>query len=96
MYGYVFSLFAAFYGIPDIIHGYLMFKSGYFPRWLGAIVAIGGVGFVAMGFSAVLAPKYDSMLWTAPMFVAGVAMAIWFLVKGVDRAGWERATAAQS
>jgi hypothetical protein len=89
MYGYVFSIFAAFYGIPDIIHGYLMFRSGYFPRWLGAIVMIGGAGFVVMGFSAVLVPKYDSMLWTAPMFVAGVAMALWFLVKGIDRAGWE-------
>src|SRR5215469_4359020 len=40
------NLFNLFYGIPSIILGYLMFRSGYLPRVLGVLLALGGIGFV--------------------------------------------------
>jgi hypothetical protein len=89
LYGYVFGIFAVSYGIPVMLRGYLMFRSGYFPRALGAIVMLGGAGFIAKNFFAVLFPRYDSMLYVLPMMLAMVSLALWFLVKGIDYARWE-------
>ena len=90
VYGYVFNIFSVFYGIPVMLRGYLIFRSGYFPRVLGGVVMLGGAGFVIKNLVVVLLPQYDSMAFVLPVFVAMVSMAFWFLVKGVDRARWEQ------
>jgi len=90
VYGYIFSFFSAMYGIPTVIRGYLIYRSGYLPRVLGVLVILGGAGFVAKNFAAVLAPQYDSMLYVLPTFVAGLSQLFWFLLKGIDTAGWDR------
>jgi hypothetical protein len=88
LYGYVFNIFAALYGIPVILRGYLIFRSGYLPRALGGLVVLGGAGFVIKNFVTVLVPQYDSMAFVLPMFLAMIGMAFWFLVKGIDLARW--------
>ena len=52
------GLFLVFYGAGWMIRGYLIYRSGYLPKWLGVLLAIGGFGFVAQTFSFVLAPRY--------------------------------------
>jgi len=94
IFGYVFSFFTAMYGIPTMIRGYLIYRSGYLPRALGVVIVLGGAGFVVKNLAAVLAPQYDSMLYVLPTFVAGVFQMFWFLLKGIDTAGWERREAA--
>jgi Domain of unknown function (DUF4386) len=94
VYEHVFGFFTAMYGIPTMIRGYLMYRSGYLPRVLGVVVVLGGAGFVAKNCAAILAPKYDSMLYVLPTFVAGVFELFWFLVKGIDTAGWDRRASA--
>jgi hypothetical protein len=95
MYGYVFSTFTAMYGIPVMLRGYLILRSGYLPRALGGIVLLGGAGFVIKNIVVVLAPQYDSNLFVLPLFLAMASMAFWLLVKGIDRARWERMEQAQ-
>lgn len=94
LYGYVFNIFAALYGIPVMLRGYLILRSGYLPRVLGAIVMLGGAGFVVKNFVAVLAPQYDSMAFVLPIFLAMISMAFWFLVKGIDENRWNQLTVA--
>jgi hypothetical protein len=89
------GLFMLFYGAAWIIRGYLTFRSNYLPRFLGAIMAIAGLGFVAKNITKVLAPAYSSELLLAPMMLNAVAVAIWMLTKGVDRPGWDRAIGDQ-
>ena len=93
LYGYVFNIFGVFYGIPGMLRGYLIFRSGYLPRILGGLVLLGGAGFVMQNFVAVLAPKYNSMVFVLPAFVAMISTAFWFFVKGIDRARWEQLAA---
>jgi hypothetical protein len=90
LYGYVFNIFAVLYGTPVMLRGYLIFRSGYFPRVLGGIVMVGGAGFVVKNFVAVLAPQFDSMAFVLPMFVAMISMAFWFLAKGIDEIRWDQ------
>ncbi|HKO58658.1 MAG TPA: DUF4386 domain-containing protein [Thermoanaerobaculia bacterium] len=82
--------FMAFYGVATLIRGYLVFRSGYLPKFLGVLLGLAGVGFVAKNFLLVLAPAYSSDLLLLPMFFAGVSLTVWFLARGVDVAKWEK------
>ncbi len=82
-------IFLAFYGIATAIRGYLIYRSGYFPKFLGVLLVLAGLGFIAKNFAAVLAPKFPSDLFMVAMPFAGVALTLWFLVKGVDVPKWE-------
>jgi len=96
MYGLGAGIFMVFYGIATGLRGYLIYRSGFFPRVLGVLLMLAGGGFIARNFVLVLAPAYASNLFLAPMLLAGVSMTAWFLVKGVDIPKWEAkaATAA--
>jgi hypothetical protein len=93
LYGGLNGLFMLFYGTGWIIRGYLTFRSGYLPRFLGALMAVAGLGFFAKNLTKLLAPAYSSDLLLAPMFLNFVALALWMLVRGVDQAKWDRAVA---
>jgi hypothetical protein len=88
-YGYGAGIFMAFYGTAAVIRGYLIYRSGYLPRLLGVLLALAGLGFIVRNFVLVLAPAYASDLLLAPMSLAGLSLAVWFLVKGIDASKWE-------
>lgn len=83
------GLFFVFYGVASMLRGYLIFQSGYLPRFLGVLVALGGVGFVVLNFALALAPAYASDILLLPMILAILAMTVWFLVRGLDIPKWE-------
>ena len=83
------GIFMAFYGLATLIRGYLIYRSGYLPKALGALLALAGLGFIASNFVLVLSPAYASDVLLLPMFLAGMATTVWLLVKGVDAEKWE-------
>ena len=89
LYGVGGGIFMVFYGIASILRGYLIFRSGYLPRALGVLLALAGLGFIVKNFALVLAPAYASDGFLLPMFLAGVSLTVWLLVKGVDVPKWE-------
>ena len=93
IYEYGGDLFMVFYGTASILLGYLIFRSRYLPKFLGVLLALGGVGFVLRNFATVLAPAYSSPFLLLPMFLAAVALTVWFLARGIDVAKWEERTA---
>jgi hypothetical protein len=94
LYASLSGLFTLFYGTAWIIRGCLTFRSGYLPRFLGALMVFAGLGFVAKNITQVLTPAYSSDALLAPMFLNAVATAIWMLARGVDGDRWNRAIAA--
>ena len=88
LYGLGGEIFMVFYGAACVLRGVLIFRSGYFPRILGALLALAGGAFVIKNVVAVLAPGCDSSLYALPMFVAMVALAGWFSIKGLDPGKW--------
>jgi hypothetical protein len=87
-------LTTAYYGMGWIVRSYLMFRSGYLPKFLGVLMAIGGLGFVARNFLLVLAPAYASDVFLMLMFPGGLIMTVWLLVKGVDVPKWNARVSA--
>ncbi|MDX6385505.1 MAG: hypothetical protein QOK48_3078 [Blastocatellia bacterium] len=88
-YGFAGMVFTAYYGMAWIVRSYLMFRSGYLPRFLGVLMAIGGIGFVVRNFLLILAPAYASDVLLMLMFPGGLIMGVWLLVKGVDLPKWK-------
>ena len=94
-YGYAGMIFTAYYGMGWIVRSYLIFRSGYLPRFLGVLMAIGGIGFVVRNFALILAPAYASDVLLMLMFPGGLILTVWLLVKGVDVSKWNaKVTAA--
>jgi hypothetical protein len=63
-------------------------------RALGAVLILGGARFIAENVLMVLAPEYNLPYVIMPMFLAMASMALWLLIKGVDRAQWDAMQAA--
>ena len=93
-YGYAGMIFTAYYGMSWIVRAYLIFRSGYLPKFLGVLMAIGGIGFVVRNFLLILAPGYASNVFLMLMFPGGLIMTVWLIVKGVNVSEWNAKTRA--
>ena len=89
VYGFAGGFSQVFYGIASIVLGYLMWRSGYLPRALGALWVLGGLGFVASTLALVLAPADASPLLLVPQILATLSLGLWLLVRGVDIGKWQ-------
>jgi hypothetical protein len=89
VFGYGGEIFMVFYGIASVLRGYLIFRSGYLPRFIGVLLMLAGLGFITKSFTRVLAPAYASDALLLPMFLAGVSLTVWLLVRGVDVPKWQ-------
>ena len=92
MHDYGFGFALIFFGLEILVVGYLIIRSGYFPKVLGALLQLAGVCYLVNSFALVLLPDLAPRLFPAimlPPFVAESAMALWLLVKGVNLPKWE-------
>jgi Domain of unknown function (DUF4386) len=89
-------IFTVFYGLGWVLRGYLLFKSGYLPKFLGVLMTVAGLAFIVSNFMAVLAPKYQSGWLLALMMPGSLLLTAWLLVKGVDLPKWEEKMAGSS
>jgi len=80
------------FGLHCAVVGVLVFRSGFFPRVLGALMAIAAVGYTLNGLGNLVLPS------SAPTFAAIVGLTalvgevpfvFWLLIKGVDEARWQ-------
>jgi len=76
--------------------GYVVYKSGFFPRWLGVLLMIGTASYLVEMGATYLTPNFDStgvVLLAMPAAIAELSFTIWLLVKGakpetdIERAG---------
>jgi hypothetical protein len=91
-YTYGGALLTLYYGVAWIVRGYLIFHSGYLPKLIGVLMAIGGFGFVVRNFLLVLAPAYASDVLLMLLFPGSLLLMIWLLVRGVDIVKWNERT----
>src|ERR1700746_1702516 len=82
-------IFTVFYGMGWVLRGYLIFQSGYFPKFLGILMTIAGLAFIVSNFAQVLAPRYRSDWLLVLMFPGLLLMTVWLFVKGVNLPKWE-------
>jgi hypothetical protein len=82
-----------FFGLFNLLIGYLIFKSTFLPRILGVLMALSGLGWLTF-----LSPSLANYLLTyieVLGIIAEASLMLWLLVKGVNVERWkEQANAA--
>jgi len=65
--------------------GYLVYKSGFLPQFLGVLLMLDGIGVLIWFLQALLLPAYPAISYPglALSFIAEVGLGLWLLVKGV-------------
>lgn len=88
-HGTGYSIGLVFFGVHCAILGYLIFKSGYFPKILGILLTVASAGYLIDSFSNFLLPNYqdyESIFLAVvfiPAFIAELSLCLWLLIKGV-------------
>jgi hypothetical protein len=67
--------------------GYLVFKSGFIPKLVGALLVIAGVGYVVQSFAAFLGYNVNIILFTG---LGELVFLLWLLIKGVNVEQWKK------
>ncbi len=83
-----------FFGFYCLLIGYLIFRSTFLPRTLGALMAFGGLGWLT--FLSTPLAHYLSPYNLAPGILGEAALTLWLLVIGVNEQRWkEQASTAE-
>src|SRR5271169_1948800 len=77
-----------FFGPFCLLIGYLILRSSFLPRVLGALMAIAGLGWLAFLLPAV--PHYLSIAIEVLGFLAELSLCLWLLVMGVNVERWKQ------
>jgi hypothetical protein len=87
-----FNIALIFFGFTCLVNGYLIFKSGYFPKLIGVLMQIAGVSYLIACFAALFAPRFADLIIPAillPPLIGESSFCLWLLVKGVNIAKWK-------
>jgi hypothetical protein len=79
-----------FFGLHCFVVGYLIFRSSFLPRALGALMMFAGIGWLTFLF-----PPLASQLAPFNMIPGGIGeltLTLWLLVRGVNARRWHRAS----
>jgi hypothetical protein len=87
-----FGISLVFFGFQCLVLGYLLFRSGYFPKTLGVLMTIAGLSYLTNSFTLILAPTYSAMIFPILVlaFIGETSFCLWLMVKGVNLPKWEK------
>jgi hypothetical protein len=94
--GFMIHTWGLFFGVHLAILGWLVHRSGFLPMWLGWLLGLASIGYLAEGFGAIAAPGSGDFLAALVLVLAipgELAFTGWLLFKGVDGDGWQRRAA---
>ena len=70
------------FGFHLLVLGYLAFRSGYVPKWLGGFLVLAGLGYIVDGFGRMLSPAYNLSI-AQFTFIGEVLLIFWLLWRGI-------------
>jgi hypothetical protein len=90
-----FDIALIFFGFTCLINGYLIFRSGYLPKFVGILMQVAGVSYLVACFAALFAPAFADRIMPAillPPFIGESSFCLWLLLKGVNIEKWKERT----
>lgn len=95
-HGIGYSIAMVFFGLSILILGYLVIKSGYFPRILGILLVLASLGYLFDSLALFLLPNYSdyeaifSMVVLIPAFIGELVFCVYLLIKGLNVEQWQK------
>lgn len=88
VYQHGFNIAHIFWGLWLFPMGYLIFRSGFLPRFIGVLLIIAGMGYLV---DFTLFFLFPDVAWTVSnfTFVGEVVLIFWLLIRGVNVEQWE-------
>jgi hypothetical protein len=81
-----------FYGLDEMLSGFLIAKSKFLPRIIGILLSIAGFCYFTHGFLSFLAPAVDARLYPYilyPCLPGEGSIALWLAIVGLDVDKWK-------
>jgi hypothetical protein len=90
-HGVGFTIGIVFLTIHVFTLGYLIFQSGYFPKVLGILFLLAGLGYLIDSLALLLFPAYGTtpIYLALPITISEIAFPLWLLIKGLNVDRWE-------
>ena len=89
---YVILIWGLFFALHLVLLGWLVYRSGFFPKIPGILLVLAGIGYFAQSFGVMVAPGLSDVLETVVLVLATpgeLVFALWLLIKGVDENKWQ-------
>jgi len=84
---YEYGIFIAeiFWGLWLFPFGLLVYKAGFFPKWLGVLLLMGGLGYLVESLIMLTLPAYRTLSYPgiAISAIAEISFILWVLFNGV-------------
>jgi hypothetical protein len=82
-----------FFALHLLLLGYLVVRSGFLPKILGALLMLASFGYFAEGYGTLLFPDSSDVLEIVVVALAvpgELAFALWLVIKGVHEEKWNQ------
>jgi len=73
-----------FWGLWLFPFGWLVIRSGFLPKFLGVLLFVNGLAYLAVSLVGLLWPQHDAVVadWLFPAMMGEVVVMLWLLVRG--------------
>jgi len=80
-----FTIAQIFFGAWLLPLGYLVYRSGFLPKWLGVLLFADFFGVMIWFFQYFLLPDYEIITYPGfvASFIAEISLSLWLMIKGV-------------
>jgi len=85
LHGVGYLIGGAFFGVSLLLLGWLMIGSARFPSWMGVLLMVAGVTYLAESFTYLLDSGFASLAAGAVVVAASIAeltLCVWLLIRG--------------
>ncbi|NIJ76946.1 hypothetical protein FHT08_002029 [Xanthomonas campestris] len=92
-----FNIALLFFGAACLVSGTLIWRSRYFPRFVGGLMLLAGISYLVASLAELLAPAFARLINPGvllPVLVGETTFCLWLLIRGVDRRQWDARAAA--
>jgi len=99
LHGQSFNIAIVFFGFYCLLIGYLIFRSIFLPRVIGAMMALGGLAYVANNIAMFLSlkpPRYLTHIVPALGGLGELSLMLWLISIGVNPQRWQEKAGTSS
>ena len=94
---YVVLTWGFFFALSLVLTGWLVYRSGFFPKIPAVLLVLAGLGYFAQSYGTIVAPGSADLLTNVVLVLAipgELVFALWLLIKGVDEDKWQQSARA--